>query len=208
MKTRTALCLFTLLPLLAAAVPAWADYDNGPINGNIDAWTINFGYIVRDTFVPDAPLVTGFMFGVREFPGDRMLTVDWSITSEENGGQVLGSGKANVTDQYLSTNQFGYQVDLITVTGLNVGVTSGDTYWLNLQNASIANGDPVYWDENSGIGCKSKGCPSSASESAVGTIPSEAFTINTSGGTVPEPSSFILFGSGICGLAGLLRRGL
>ena len=25
-------------------------YDNGPINGNTDAWTINFGYITSDSF--------------------------------------------------------------------------------------------------------------------------------------------------------------
>ena len=25
-------------------------YSNGPINGNTDAWTINFGFIVSDTF--------------------------------------------------------------------------------------------------------------------------------------------------------------
>ena len=84
----------------------------------------------------------------------------------------------------------------------------GVTYWLNLQNAVISSGDPVFWDENSGKGCTSNGCPSSASESAVGTIPSEAFTINPGSGTVPEPSSIMLFGSGILGLAGLLRRKL
>ena len=35
--------------LLPAAAP-WA-YDNGPINGTTDAWEINFGYVVSDTFV-------------------------------------------------------------------------------------------------------------------------------------------------------------
>jgi len=65
----------------------------------------------------------------------------------------------------------------------------------------------VYWDENSGKGCGGSGCPSSASESMVGTIPGEAFTIG-GGGTVPEPSDFVLFGSGIVALAGVLRRKL
>ena len=92
--------------------------------------------------------------------------------------------------------------------GPECATTSGSTYWLNLQNAVVPSGDPVYWDENSGTGCQSNGCPSSASESAVGTIPSEAFTINGGSGTVPEPSSIMLFGSGILGLAGLLRRKL
>ncbi len=25
-------------------------YENGPINGNTDAWTINFGFVVSDSF--------------------------------------------------------------------------------------------------------------------------------------------------------------
>jgi len=90
------------------------------------------------------------------------------------------------------------------------GLTNGVTYWLNLQNAAVPSGDPVYWDENSGKGCGGSGCPSQASESSVGTIASEDFTITGSGGsgTTPEPSSIMLFGSGILGLAGLLRRKL
>ncbi len=42
----------------------------------------------------------------------------------------------------------------------------------------------------------------------MGTIPSEDFTIGggSGGGTTPEPSSIVLFGSGLAGLAGLLRR--
>jgi len=42
----------------------------------------------------------------------------------------------------------------------------------------------------------------------VGSIPSESFTLTGIGdiGLVPEPSSILLFGSGILGLAGVLRR--
>jgi PEP-CTERM motif len=198
---------FTVLCLALAAIPAWADYDNGPINGTTDAWTINFGYVVSDTFtLSEAGTVNSVSFGVWEFPGDTMQTVDWTITSTENG---TGVGlTANVTDQYISTNQYGYNIDLISFNTGGVPLAAG-TYWLNLQNATIPSGDPVYWDENSGVGCNSPGCPSQASESAVGTIPAEAFTIGTrSTEGTPEPSSIMLFGSGILGLAGVLRRKL
>jgi len=198
-----------VLCLLLVAVPAVAQtYDNGPINGSTDAWTINFGYIVSDTFTAPSPSISAFSFGVWEFGGDSMTSVDWSITASENGGQVFGSGTASgkaLTDTFISSNQYGYDIDLITVTGLSVAVTSGSTYWLNLQNAVVPSGDPVFWDENSGKGCGGSGCPSLASESSVGTIPGEAFTI---GGSTPEPSTIMLFGSGILGLAGLLRRKL
>ena len=202
-----------ILCLALAAFPAWAqdwNYDNGPINGIADAWTINFGYIVSDTFVAGGA-VTGFQFGVWEFPGDAVSSVDWSITTAENGGTVIGSGTAsgkNVTDKFISSNEYNYVIDLITVTGLNVATSASTQYWLNLQNAAVPNGDPVFWDENSGKGCGGTGCPSSASESAVGTIPSEAFTVSGGGGTTPEPGSILLFGSGILALAGLLRSKL
>jgi hypothetical protein len=202
--------LLAILCLTLAAIPAVAQwsYDNGPINGNTDAWTINFGYIVSDTFVAGGSGVTNFSFGVWEYPGDVMSSVDWSITSGENSGTVFGSGTASgkyLTDTFVSTNSYGYDIDTIAVSGLTTAVTSGTTYWLNLQNATVPSGDPVYWDENSGVGCGGSGCPSTASESSVGSIAGEAFTI---GGSTPEPSSIMLFGSGILGLAGLLRRKL
>jgi PEP-CTERM motif len=207
MKMRIA--LLTILCLVLSVVGVFGQsYSNGPINGTTDAWTINFGYVVSDTFVAGTPLLDGFAFGVWEFPGDVMNSVDWSITATENAGTVYGSGTAATTDKFISVNQYGYNIDLITVSGLNLfGFSSGNTYWLNLQNAVIPSGDPVYWDENSG--------KSSASESSVGTIPSEAFTVNfepwgcgvgsDSPDCVPEPSSIMLFGAGMLGLATLIR---
>lgn len=211
------LCLVLMLPASAQVL-----YDDGPINGTIDAWTINFGYVVGDTFTLSAnSTVGGFNFGIWEFPGDTLSSVDWSITPYFDYGTPYGSGTAsgqNLADQFISTNQYGYNIDRITVTGLNVNLASGPTYWLNLQNAKVPSGDPVYWDENDGVGCKGDdghggGCPSEADWtgciSAGSLCPPESFDITgTSGGTTPEPSSIVLFGSGTLGLAGILRRKL
>ena len=108
MKMRIA--LLTILCLALAAVPAFAQwsYDNGPINGTTDAWTINFGYVVSDTFFTSASFATvsGFALGVWEFPGDSVTSVDWSITGSENAPcpseLCLGNGTARVKDTFIS----------------------------------------------------------------------------------------------------------
>ncbi len=84
--------------------------------------------------------------------------MDWSITSDRERRNRIGSGTAsgkNVTDKFISTNQYGYDIDKIAVSVLDTPCSHG-TYWLNLQNAAVPSGDPVYWDENSGVGCQAQ----------------------------------------------------
>ncbi len=154
-------------------------YDNGPINGNTDAWTINFGFIVSDTFtvVNDYTPITGMTFGAWLFPGDTLTSAELSITSSPNGGTSYFDQTVNFTQGSCSTfNDYGYYVCSENTT-FNGPTLNAGTYWVNLQNASVPSGDPIYWDENSGVGCDSPGCPSEAYENSAGTIPSESFTI-------------------------------
>ncbi len=203
--------LLSLLVLCIATIPSMADtvYDNGPINGTTDGWTINFGFVVSDTFIigSGGATVDGLVFGAWLYPTDILRSAEVSITSSEFGGTTYFDGTVNFTQSDCTRNQNGYDVCVETGTfpAVNLGV---GTYWLNLQNA-LAEGmdDPVYWDENSG--------PSQASQNSLGTIPSESFTIlgtanstTTSTGTTPEPSSVMLFGSGMLGLAAVLRSKL
>jgi hypothetical protein len=212
MKTHLRIASLSLSAVLylAVIVPASADnlYNNGPVMGTVDGWTINYGFDVSDSFtLRRTSTIQSFDFTVWTLPGDPPLTVDWSISSAANGGTIFGSGTANLTTQYLFTNQLGFDVDEETVTGLDVKLSFRNA-WLNLQNAVTQQGNPLYWDENSGIGCISVGCPSLGEESSVGSIPSETFDINgaVQGGTLAEPSSMILLGSGILGLTTLVRR--
>src|SRR5271165_6092017 len=141
-------------------------YDNGPINGTTDAWTINSGFVVSDTFtVPNggAP-VTGLTFGAWVFSGDVLQTVEISITSSEFGGTTYSDQVVNFTQSGCSGNQYGFNI--CTETSSNFGPVNiaAGTYWVNLSNAVVNTGDPIYWDENSGVGCGGQGCPSEASE--------------------------------------------
>jgi hypothetical protein len=214
MKMRIASLSVLALWLTLAAVPAMAQvvYSNGPTNGNTDAWTVNFGFVVSDTFTTSLAntQITGLTFATWIAPGDVLDTAEVSITSLENGGTSYFDQTVNFTQSGCVGNQYGYNVcnENGTLGGGGVNLASAGTYWLNIQNASSAAGDPVYWDENSG--------PSMASENTVGTIPSESFTVlgtqSTSTTTTtffgPEPSEPALLLSGFVGLAAVLRRKL
>lgn len=197
-----ALCVAIALPASAGVI-----YDDGPINGTTDAWTINFGFVVSDTFTVSSgnSTIASLVFGAWLFPGDTLNSAEVSMTSDLFGGTVYFDQMVNFTQSGCSLNQYAY--DVCTETGSFLGPTlSNGTYWLHLQNAIVPSGNPVYWDENSGIGCMSPGCPSQADTSEP--ISPESFTLYSSPSAIPEPSSIILFGSGMLGLAAILRRKL
>ena len=220
MKMRIASLSLLALCLTLAAVPAMAQgsYNNGPANGQIDAWTINFGFTVSYSFTVSGGggSLSSVAFNAWLDPGDSISNVEVQIGSSAFGN-TLFDGTVSLTQSGCSTNGFGF--DVCKESGNFSGPALGNgNYWLTLGNASVPSGDPTYWDENSGVGCTSPGCPSIAQENTVGSIPSESFTVGwgssttststSTSGTTPEPSSIMLFGSGILGLAGILRRKL
>ena len=212
--------LAVLSLVLTIGFPAAAQqtlYEDGPINGTVDAWTINFGFVVSNTFTISGgnSTVTGMSFGAWVLPGDVLESVEVSITSQEFGGTSFFDQMVSFTASNCVFNQYGFDVCQEDSTFDGPTLENG-TYWMNLSNAVVTNGDPVYWDENSGIGCHSEGCPSQPSENDFGTIPPESFTIlgapatsaTSTTSTTPEPESMILFASGLLGTVGILRKKL
>jgi hypothetical protein len=63
---KTLLLLAFCLILVAVPASAQTVYSNGPINGNTDAWSVSFGFIVSDTFnvVNNGTTITGASFGI------------------------------------------------------------------------------------------------------------------------------------------------
>ena len=205
---------FSLLAVLSlvVAIPAFPQsilYDNGPRGPDADAWTFNFGFVVSDTFtLASNATVNGLQFNAWVFPGDVLTSAEVSITSLEFGGTTYFDQVVTFAQSNCSVNAYGFNVCLESGSFSGPNLSAG-TYWLNLDNAIVNDGDPVYWDENSGEGCNSPGCPSLASENSVGTIPSESFTVlgnSGGGGTIPEPGTLLLLASGLLGSLGLLRR--
>jgi PEP-CTERM motif len=208
---KTILAVSALVVLAGGQARAALMYDNGPINGGVDAFTINFGYQVSDSFtMSSATTVTGVQFGLWAAPGDTISSVDWAISTGPTGGGVadgnppsgiIASGTASTSSVFQNSNGFGYDLDEVNFS-LNVPLGVG-TYFLSLSNAVMSNGDPGYWDENNG--------PSSAYQSTIGSLAnidvpnttgSESFQIY-GGSAVPEPSSLtLLSGMGALSLIG------
>jgi hypothetical protein len=161
-------------------------YDNGPINGTTDAWSINFGFAVTDnlTVQSGGATMTGMSFGAWLFPGDVLQTAEVLIGSTPFGNDIADQ-VVNFTQSGCVGNQYGFNVCTASGNLTNSITLNGSTYWVTLQNAAVNTGDPIYWDENSG--------PSLASENSVGTIPSEAFTILGSVTTTTTSTTYYEF---------------
>jgi hypothetical protein len=144
-------------------------------------------------------------------PGDTLQSVEVQLTSGQLGGTIFFQGQVPLTQSGCILNSYSF--DVCTETGsFTPTMFNNGMYWMDLQNAIDTQGNPVFWDENSGVGCHSKGCPSEAGENFE-SIPSEAFSMlgtssSSTSTSVPEPGSLLLFASGVLGLGGLLRRKL
>ena len=162
-------------------------YDNGPVNGEVDAWTINFGFTVSDTIQVNGP-VTGIQFWAWLEPGDTITNVEAQIGSTGYFSNNLFDGTVTLTQSSCFTNDFGFDVCLVSGNFTGPNLSGND--WITLANAATSEGNPVYWDENSGVGCLSPGCPSMAQENTLGTLPSEAFTLTGAATTTTGPPCF------------------
>jgi hypothetical protein len=211
----------SLLVLCLALAASAQIYSEGPIDGNDNAFFVtgpnlpNFLGSVQD-------ISNGFV-AATSGAASHLEWGEWSVGaptsfSYELGsaafGTDIGSGTVGQTagnSTLLFTNGFGYGVYDVKVGITSAAMTAGSTYWLSISNATDASNDGTQgWDIPNG----GSGGPATCNFRQSGTnfgncgLGGESFTL--SGGTpppnTPEPSSIMLFGSGILGLAGVLRR--
>ena len=183
---------------LVVAVPAFAGtllYSNGPINGNINAWTINYGYEVSNTYTISQSAGWA-QVGLWLFPGDTVTSISWAFGTNYLLSDISsGTSPVYVTNLYI--NSYGVQ---IAEASFRVNAPAGSG-WLTLYNAVATSGDIVFWDENDGPSSAWSGGPASTSPGPIG---SESFQLYT----VPEIGTLLSLGSGVIGMAGVLRRKL
>ncbi len=221
MKCMHSLALGTCAAIaLAGSTAASTIYSNGPANGQVVGYTINFGWQVADSFTAGSGATAASM-SFETWAGDGLasdvpLTVDWEITNGNplSGGvfTVLGSGSATtITATAGVVNGFGFQLFSDTISLGSVGLTCGSNCWIMLQNAVSTDGQPIYWDsnngpsdawQNNGSNDLSTGCGGPFTGGSC----SETFTIfGTVAGGTPEPATWALMLAGFAGLGAALR---
>jgi len=188
---------------------------------DVDAWTINYGYAVSNSFelggnsaLTQAALLTWL------YPGDVATGFGYQIGTCP-GCNNIGSGFSATSVQYDELyNKYGYLIaaDYFPISTYAPTVGAG-TYYLTLDGATDLYGAPVYWDQVAG---PTGGAHSTAFENAVGWLGagcginwpgykggtcSETFgVVGYGSGQAPEPGSLMLLGSGLLGLGGVIRR--
>ncbi len=168
MKMRIVLLSLMALCLILAAVPAMAQYncpancyDNGPVNGQVDAWTINNGFAVSDSFhLANETEIQNISFWAWVEPGDTATSVEVAIGTTPFNNDLLDETGVGLTQSDCFTNNFGFDICHESGNLTSFVQPGAGNYWLTLENATTSEVGPLYWDENSGVDCTSPGCPS------------------------------------------------
>ena len=217
------LSLLVVLCLALTAVAQVTIYSEGPLDGNDNSLFVtgpnlpNFLGSVQD-------ISNGFV-AANSAAANQLEWGEWSVGAPTSFSYELGSaafgtdlGSGTVAQNagnstLLFTNSFGYGVYDVEVGITSSAMTAGNTYWLSISNATDAASDGTQgWDiPNGGSGglatCNFRQSGTNYGNCGFG---GESFTLSNTGTvpppSTPEPSSIMLFGSGILGLAGVLRR--
>jgi hypothetical protein len=217
------LSLLTIL-CLALGTTAFAGttiFGEGPVLGGDNALFIDgnggpFSQSISDGFVAAAGGGGGEVyFGEWVLAGDTPTGVTWAIGNNNFSGTLTAAAGFGTT-LYCSSggsgcDGYGYDVYISHFSISGTSFTAGDTYWLTLTNATDSQGtDFNGWDLTAPgpATCDVEHGAIVPGGGAACGFQGESFTITNGGVTTPEPSSILLLGSGILGLAGVLRRKL
>ncbi len=224
MKIRIASVTFLTILCLALTVSAFAGttfYNDGGIDGNDNGFFISGPNLpnpagsfqdISNGFISAASgTPTQLEFGEWVASGSTPTSISYEIGTTAFGTD-LGSGTVaqnSGNSVFLFTNGFGYGIYDVTIGVTSGAMTAGNEYWVSLSNATNTGSlQTGAWDLPGASGgpatCNFRQSGTNFGDCGLG---GESFTLSNPG-TTPEPSSILLFGSGILGLAGVLRRKL
>lgn len=204
MKLRFAssLLFLVVLSLLLSGTAAFADvlYNNGVGSEFLPMWDISGNAVGSNQFTCSFSTCTTqtLEFDATYTGGQFPTKVDWSVSSDPFGGTIFASGSSLLPIFYPCDPD-----GIVCLFDVNFATTlAGGTYYLNLTGvdgtlawdtpSNPLNGTNAYYRDANGV--------------VTANIEGEGFKILGTGTSVPEPGSIVLFGSGLVGLAGVVRR--
>ncbi len=208
------ICLLALA--MCVSMPAMADtlYSNLGTGSNVynccSGWTVSgTGYIgtsftAANEFqvalsgsVSEIDVGVGIVTGVNSF---------YVSVNADNAGQP-GTQLAMFSNLSSSTT-FGNCCGLVSITGISgLNLTAGTNYWMVIGPTDTTATTWEAWNfSNSATGVDEYSTDGGKTWNSNGNQPQGAFQILGGSGTTPEPSTLLLFGTGLVGVFGAFRR--
>jgi hypothetical protein len=204
MKFRVAsmLLLFAVFGLMLSVRAAHATelYNNGTGSEWLDMWDLSGKAMGSNQFTCSFASCITQTLEIDATPGfGSLTTINWSITSAPLAGGTNFASGTFALPQFYPCDPDGivclFDVSLVTT-------LSNGSYYLNLTGAD----GPMAWDTAGTPKNGNNAYYMDANGVVTSNIAGEGFKIIGTGVNTPEPGSALLFGSGLVGLAGVLRR--
>ncbi len=124
-----------------------------------------------------------------------------------SGSNTPGTVLASFTGLSSST-EFGTCCGLVSITGISgLTLSTGTNYWMVIGPTSSSGNTYDAWNwSNSATGLENYSTDGGKTWNSNGVTSQAAFDIIGGGGTTPEPTSLLLFGTGVLGAIGAFRR--